>query len=60
MAWQAFQSCDELKRLLQDAFPDDLSTLTSDLYVVYFELPSGAKHGIIDDYDLQTLYESRL
>ena len=56
---QAFQSSGELKRLLQDAFPDDLRALTSDFYVGYFEPPSGAKRWIIDDHDLQSLYANR-
>ena len=56
---QAFQSSDELNRLLQDAFPDDLPALTSDFYVGYFEPPSGAKQWIIDDRDLQSLYANR-
>ena len=50
---QAFQSSDELKRLFQDAFPNELLTLAS---VGYFEPPSGAKRWIIDDRDLQSLY----
>ena len=53
---QAFQCSDEMKRLLQDAFPDDLPALTSDFYVGYFEPPNGAKHWIVDDRDLRSLY----
>ena len=56
---QDFQSLDEMKRLLQDAFPDELPALTSDFYVGYFEPPSGAKRWIIDDRDLQSLYAKR-
>lgn len=55
---QAFQSLDELKTLLQHAFPDDLPAMTSDFYVGYFEPPSGAKRWIIDDRDLGSLYAS--
>ena len=53
---QAFETFDEMKKLLQDAFPDDLPALTSDIYVGYFEPPSGAKRWIVDDRDLQSLY----
>ena len=56
---QGFNSSDEMKRLLQDAFPDDLPALTSDFYLGYFEPPSGAKRWIIDDRDLQSLYANR-
>ena len=56
---QAFQSLDELKTLLQHAFPDDLPAMTSDFYVGYFEPPSGAKHWIIDDRDFGSLYANR-
>ena len=56
---QAFESSDEMKRLLQDSFPDDLPALTSDFYVGYFEPPSGAKRWIVDDRDLQSLYANR-
>ena len=56
---QAFQISDEMKRRLQDSFPDDLPALTSDFYVGYFEPPSGAKRWIIDDRDLQSLYAKR-
>ena len=56
---QAFQSSDEMKRLLQDAFPDDLPALTSDFYVGYFEPPNGAKRWIVDDHDLRSLYANR-
>lgn len=49
------QASDEMKRLLQDAFPDDLPALTSDFHMGYFEPHIGAKR-IIDDRDLQSLY----